>query len=1088
MKKHSTFLKQIFFVVLACFISANTLFAQTTSKWEKIKEAYDNQRDIQQSTVDALGNLYAIHGYDVIRWNGYHWSTIGTISGQGDPDVRVNGIATDAKAIYISGAGIKSIGANKFTEANVLKWDIATRVWSALPPIQSIEVQDGKTYTYTLEIQNLAVFKGALYAQELSGGSLYKLENNNWKEIPAVKSYNFLTTDEGGNFLYTIDSDKVSRYNGTVWTKLGDAIEAGFLNNRLTIATDKNSKIYLCGKFTKIGTTPVNYIAKWNGTKWEDAGNTLTFSNYTGSGEIEGCNTIAVDDNNNVYAGAAFSKVGTKETNTFAKLSGSQWTSFDSGTGDNQSPYKYCTKITFDKSSGYIYAFCSFGIYRLYTKPVTPPSVSATTWTSIGVPLGSDGTADYISLYALITDNNNNLYAGGHFSKIGSTNVSGVAKWDGTKWTALGNGLRGKGKYEFEATDGATIYDLEFDGSGNLYASGTFTGVEATINESNYGNAYSIGKWDGTKWTALCQGCPIVISIALTSTNSIYGGTWNTSPNFKMGIVSNYTSGMATYISKELVGKKPGQYDNDAKFEKYIALDKNNTLYATGNFEKAGTKAIKYLAVWNSSTSEWENVGNGINGVGGNIMIDKTKNILYVVGDFSEADNINAYGAASYNISTKKWSPLGVGYTIQGIVLAKDGTPHASVFHPDWGDYYFSKWNSSNSTWTPITKSVNSVSSVDKFGSLYATGENGEIFYWKSPSAPATTTTTTSLTTTTTQPAASAIPTRGKTLNGTTDFVPLPNTISKGLSGGSTVTIEYWFKGTNIQSAVRLQSDNSSFIVAGWGSNDPQHIISTDRGIDGVKIKTGTGSNLYDNNWHHVAMTWEKNKPDGFKSYVDGVLVAKRVTGNVDLPTFPENTATIVGAFRNNNASSELTNGQVARVRIWKVVRTEAQIKESKDRSADYPTTDPNLLYQAEIPKEQATPTPANQIVRIKSFWKPDQYINTLSGTLGSSVIPSGSKADQWELVKIAGTNFIQIKNVAKPNLVLNFENGTLSASAIPVGTQSSHWELEGRANDIMILKSRLKPAFLINIEGNKLQASEVPISFNSAYWLFETN
>ena len=333
-----------------------------------------------------------------------------------------------------------------------------------------------------------------------------------------------------------------------------------------------------------------------------------------------------------------------------------------------------------------------------------------------------------------------------------------------------------------------------------------------------------------------------------------------------------------------------------------------------------------------------------------------------------------------------------------------------------------------------------------------------------------------------------AIPTSGKTLNGTSDFVSLPNTISAGLNNGNAVTIEYWFKGTNIQSAVRLQSDNGSFIVAGWGSTDPQHIISTDGSTNGVKIKIGTGANLYDNNWHHVAMTWEKNKPDGFKSYVDGVLVAKRVTTNVNLPTFPANTPTIVGAFRNNNASTELTNGKVARVRIWKVVRTEAQIKESKDRSADYPTTDPNLLYQAEIPKEQATTTPANQIVRIKSFWKPDQYINTLSGTLSSSTIPSGSKADQWELVKIAGTNFIQIKNVAKPNLVLNIESGTLKASEVPGGFHSGHWELEVRANNIMILKNRWKPTFIINIEGNKLEASEVPNSFNSAYWLFETN
>jgi Concanavalin A-like lectin/glucanases superfamily/Leucine Rich repeats (2 copies) len=189
-----------------------------------------------------------------------------------------------------------------------------------------------------------------------------------------------------------------------------------------------------------------------------------------------------------------------------------------------------------------------------------------------------------------------------------------------------------------------------------------------------------------------------------------------------------------------------------------------------------------------------------------------------------------------------------------------------------------------------------------------------------------------------------------KTLKGASDAFALDTSIATGLSGGSAVTIEYWFKGTNLQSAVRLQKDMNNYIVAGWGST-PLHIISTDGGINGVSIKTANSVNVYDNQWHHVAMTWEKNKPDGFKSYVDGVLVAKRKSENVNLPDLKGATP-MVGAFVNKGAKSEFTNGEVARIIIWSVARTEAQINESiKCEYCFSSATDNGLLYQQGTPQ-----------------------------------------------------------------------------------------------------------------------------------------
>jgi len=134
---------------------------------------------------------------------------------------------------------------------------------------------------------------------------------------------------------------------------------------------------------------------------------------------------------------------------------------------------------------------------------------------------------------------------------------------------------------------------------------------------------------------------------------------------------------------------------------------------------------------------------------------------------------------------------------------------------------------------------------------------------------------------------------------------------------GNEITIEYWFKGTSFQSAVRQQEGNN-YIVAGWHG---LHIISSDGGVNtGIKV----GDTATNGSWHHIAMTWKRNTPNGFVSYLDGVLVAQRTSANVALPTFSTSQPIFLACF---SGSSEFTNGQLAEVRIWNKARTQAEIQ-----------------------------------------------------------------------------------------------------------------------------------------------------------------
>ncbi|MBT6994695.1 MAG: tandem-95 repeat protein [Candidatus Cloacimonetes bacterium] len=130
----------------------------------------------------------------------------------------------------------------------------------------------------------------------------------------------------------------------------------------------------------------------------------------------------------------------------------------------------------------------------------------------------------------------------------------------------------------------------------------------------------------------------------------------------------------------------------------------------------------------------------------------------------------------------------------------------------------------------------------------------------------------------------------------------------------SAFTIEYWFKGTDINSAVRAQADNG-FIVSGW---EDMHILSNDGGTDGLAM----GDGVEDGTWHHVAMTWQQNTTNGFKSYLDGELVDQRNSNDSWIPYI--NDELYFGSYI---GESEFMNGSLDEMRIWIVARTQAELQ-----------------------------------------------------------------------------------------------------------------------------------------------------------------
>jgi hypothetical protein len=113
-------------------------------------------------------------------------------------------------------------------------------------------------------------------------------------------------------------------------------------------------------------------------------------------------------------------------------------------------------------------------------------------WSALSGPWGT-GTSESVRALAVWDDGSGPaLYAGGAFPTAGGVTVNGIARWDGTAWSAL-SGPAGTGANGVVAALGAVGDD---GGRPALYAGGWLTTAGGvTVNR--------VARWDGTSWSAL---------------------------------------------------------------------------------------------------------------------------------------------------------------------------------------------------------------------------------------------------------------------------------------------------------------------------------------------------------------------------------------------------------------------------------------------------------------------------------------------------------------------------------------------------------------------------------------------------------
>ena len=356
---------------------------------------------------------------------------------------------------------------------------------------------------------------------------------------------------------------------------------------------------------TKLSTT-LNTLSAGD-EKWD--------STFATPGVNAGIYTI-ITDGLDSYVGGVFNKAGGIAASNVAKLKNGVWSALGAGI-----PGPFTGVFDLQKIGSFLYAASNNGVFKW----------DGATWTNIGPVSGS--IAGNLGVYSLAADVNGNLYAVGDFTSINNVVVNGVAKWNGSLWTALGAGLQNP--------NAERIIDVETMGN-NVFVSGGFQHM-------GYTAASNVARWDGTDWYALGSGLTGtgVANIEVLGSNLYAAGGFNNAGGVAVSQIARWDGSNWNALGSGLTADQTVQC---------IYSDGNN-IYVAGDFTNAGTVPVNGLAKWNGTV--WDSVStNGL--VLPTIETMAIAPGLFLAGGFTDLNpTLDMQNIAQYKDSS--WTVLGNG-------------------------------------------------------------------------------------------------------------------------------------------------------------------------------------------------------------------------------------------------------------------------------------------------------------------------------------------------------------------------------------------------------------------------------------------
>jgi trimeric autotransporter adhesin len=420
--------------------------------------------------------------------------------------------------------------------------------------------------------------------------------------------------DGAGSGDGTAFSTNIAYHDGTDWQTL-----AGGVQNRVGItispgvysmAQDSTGNLVAVGDFSQAGDTAASNLAMWDGEVWDN----LQDEGKVSNGVVGTVRAFAADNAGTVFIGGDFTGSSASGLTNVAALRGSTLSPLEDGLPGGVLALEVDADGTLFAGGG----FTDAGI----TGASFIAEYNGETWRALAEQL--DGTVADLTFCP-----DGSLVAIGDFMETeNGTVLNHIGVYDGTVWSALGDGLSGSNP-EFSYSYSA----VECLPDGSIVAGGSFDRADGT-------DVTSIAQYSaGSGWAALGN------FDATVSVLTWYDGTLYAGGTFR-NVDENPITGIAAWDGTEWTGLGAGvqtQFEFSPAHVTGISV-KENGVFAAGYMERSGETAFSHVA-WFDGT-EWHDLGGGVNDIAEDCIVNDHS--LYVGGVFTLAGGIPSLGLAEW--------------------------------------------------------------------------------------------------------------------------------------------------------------------------------------------------------------------------------------------------------------------------------------------------------------------------------------------------------------------------------------------------------------------------------------------------------
>jgi hypothetical protein len=526
----------------------------------------------------------------VARWDGTHWNSVG-----GGINGTVFTLATDGTNLY-AGGSFDSAGSASAT--NIAKWNGSS--WSSLGALFLPNSLNPERATVHALLWDQGLWAGGMFTQAgtVAATNVARWDGQTWQGLgdglgvfgPFNDAFQVFALTKHHNELYAgglfhrsgeIGVTNLARWTGTSWVQVGGGVSGGsfgvywfdetggyILSGAVYTLNSNASGLLVGGDFTEAGGTIATNIARWNGTNWTAIG-----------GACDGDVARITSDGSDQLVLGQFGNIGGIPANGIARWDGTTWSQLGPGV-----------------------IAAGFAAARLGTNLFVGGNFQIAGGQSAGHAARWDGqnwqalnpgegTAPSDWVGSLAFGPRGNLYAAGGFATVGKVRANRVARYDGTNWSALGNGFPER-NVQAVATVGT-----------NVYVSGYFTRPAAGIT--------NLARWNESDWVALGSGLgregydPTIAGLAAGTTNLFVSGYFKTAGGIPVTNLARWDG--SQWHSLNYIPSPYDPFTSARSIDAIAAQDDDLFICERTSTYVGGNSAILRVRRWQSG--DWTQVG-----------------------------------------------------------------------------------------------------------------------------------------------------------------------------------------------------------------------------------------------------------------------------------------------------------------------------------------------------------------------------------------------------------------------------------------------------------------------------------------------